>query len=109
MGEIVVSHNITLDGVVQDPAGDEGFRHGGWVGLIGNRPEISKLALDEAMATDALLLGRQSYEWFAAKWSARSGALADRRQGRQLASAAPGPHRSSRSRITRNAGLTARR
>jgi dihydrofolate reductase len=78
MGKIVVSDNITLDGVVQDPAGDEGFRHGGWVGLIGNRPEISKLALDEAMAAEALLLGRRSCEWFAAKWSARSGALADR-------------------------------
>jgi dihydrofolate reductase len=76
-----VSDNVTLDGVVQDPAGDEGFRHGGWVGLIGNRPELGQLALDDALSAEALLLGRKSYEWFAARWPARSGALADRLNG----------------------------
>jgi dihydrofolate reductase len=78
MGKIVISDNVSLDGVVQDPAGDEGFRHGGWVGLIKNRPELNKLALDEALGTDALLLGRRSYEWLAARWPSRSGELADR-------------------------------
>ena len=78
MGRIVVSENVTLDGVVQDPAGDEGFRHGGWVGLIKDHPELNKLALDEALGTEALLLGRRSYEWFAARWPSRSGELADR-------------------------------
>jgi dihydrofolate reductase len=78
MGKIVVSDNVTLDGVVQDPAGDEGFRHGGWVGLIKDSPELGKLALDEALAAEALLLGRRSYEWFAARWPSRSGELADR-------------------------------
>ena len=78
MGKIVISENVSLDGVVQDPAGDEGFRHGGWVGLIKDRPELSKLALDEALGTDALLLGRRSYEWLAARWPSRSGELADR-------------------------------
>jgi dihydrofolate reductase len=78
MGKIVVSENVTLDGVVQDPAGDEGFRLGGWVGRITDRPEVGKLALDEALGTEALLLGRRTYEWFAAKWPTRSGALADR-------------------------------
>jgi dihydrofolate reductase len=78
MGTIVVSDNVSLDGVVQDPAGDEGFRVGGWVGLIKDRPELAKLALDEAMGTEALLLGRRSYEWFAARWPSRSGQLADR-------------------------------
>lgn len=78
MGKIVISENVTLDGVVQDPAGDEGFRLGGWVGLIKDRPEIGKLALDEALGTEALLLGRRSYEWFAARWPSRSGGLADR-------------------------------
>jgi len=78
MGKIVVSDNVSLDGVVQDPAGDEGFRVGGWVGLIKDRPELSKLALDEALGTEALLLGRRSYEWFAARWPSRSGDLADR-------------------------------
>ena len=78
MGKIVVSENVTLDGVIQDPAGDEGFRAGGWVGLIGNSPQLAKLALDEALAAGALLLGRRSYEWLAARWPSRSGELADR-------------------------------
>jgi dihydrofolate reductase len=78
MGKIVVSDNVSLDGVVQDPAGDEGFRVGGWVGLIKDRPELNELALDEALGTEALLLGRRSYEWFAARWPSRSGELADR-------------------------------
>jgi dihydrofolate reductase len=78
MGKIVVSDNISLDGVIQDPAGDEGFRVGGWVGLIKDRPLLGKLALDEALGAEALLLGRRSYEWFAARWPSRSGKLADR-------------------------------
>jgi dihydrofolate reductase len=78
MGKIVVSDNVTLDGVVQDPAGDEGFRVGGWVGLIKDRPELGKLALDENLAAEALLLGRRTYEWLAARWPTRSGELADR-------------------------------
>src|SRR5947208_14530656 len=78
MGKIVVSDNVSLDGVIQDPAGDEGFRRGGWVGLIKDRPELNKLALDEALGADALLLGRRSYEFFAARWPSRSGELADR-------------------------------
>src|SRR5205814_4066377 len=78
MGKIVVSENVSLDGVIQDPAGDEGFRLGGWVGLIKDRPQLNKLALDEALGAEALLLGRRSYEWFAARWPSRSGELADR-------------------------------
>src|SRR6266478_7579772 len=78
IGKIVVSENVTLDGVIQDPAGDEGFRVGGWVGLIGNSPQLAKLALDEALAAGAFLLGRRSYEWLAARWPSRSGELADR-------------------------------
>src|SRR5688500_18617086 len=78
MGKIVISENVSLDGVIQDPAGDEGFRLGGWVGLIKDRPELNKLALDEALDTEALLLGRRSYEWFAARWPSRRGELADR-------------------------------
>jgi dihydrofolate reductase len=78
MGRIAISDNVTLDGVVEDPAGDEGFRVGGWVGLIKDRPEIGKLALEEALGTEALLLGRRSYEWFAGRWPSRTGELADR-------------------------------
>jgi dihydrofolate reductase len=78
MGKIVISENVSLDGVVQDPAGDEGFMRGGWVGLIKNHPGANKLALDEALGAEALLLGRRSYEWFAGRWPSRSGELADR-------------------------------
>ena len=78
MGKIIVSENVTLDGVIQDPAGDEGFRVGGWVGLIKDSPQLNKLALDEALGAEAMLLGRRSYEWFAARWPSRSGELADR-------------------------------
>jgi dihydrofolate reductase len=78
MGRIVVSDNVSLDGVIQDPAGDEGFGRGGWVGLIKDRPGVNQLALDEALGAEALLLGRRSYEWFAARWPSRSGELADR-------------------------------
>jgi dihydrofolate reductase len=78
MGTIVVSDNVSLDGVIQDPAGDEGFNRGGWVGLIKDRPGVNKLALDEALGTEALLLGRRSYQWMAGRWPSRSGELADR-------------------------------
>ena len=78
MARIVASENVSLDGVIQDPAGDEGFRHGGWVGLIKDSPELNQLALDDALGAEALLLGRRSYEWFAGRWPSRSGELADR-------------------------------
>src|SRR5436190_23592141 len=78
MGKIVVSENLSLDGVIQDPAGDEGFRLGGWVGLIKDSTELNQLALAEALGAEALLLGRRSYEWFAARWPSRGGKLADR-------------------------------
>ena len=78
MGKIVISENVSLDGVVQDPTGDEGFGRGGWFGQIKDRPEVNKLALDEALGAEALLLGRRSYQWFAARWPSRSGELADR-------------------------------
>jgi dihydrofolate reductase len=80
MGKIVVSENVTLDGVVQDPAGVEGFRHGGWLGRIGDRgrEQAARVALEEALSTEAMLLGRRSYEFLAARWPSRTGALADR-------------------------------
>ena len=80
MGKIVVSENISLDGVVQDPTGEEGFKHGGWFLNAGDRDreEWAKVALDEALGAQAWLLGRRSYEFFAARWPSRSGKLADR-------------------------------
>jgi dihydrofolate reductase len=78
MGKIVVSENVSLDGVVEDPTGEEGFRHGGWVGRIADRPGLAKVTLDEARGSEALLLGRRTYEWLAARWPSRTGELADR-------------------------------
>src|SRR5438034_78302 len=80
MGKIVVSENVTLDGVVQDPADAEGFGRGGWVGRVGERgrEEAAKLLLDEALGAEAQLFGRRTYEFLAARWPSRSGDLADR-------------------------------
>ena len=80
MGKIVISENVSLDGVVQDPTGEEGFRHGGWFLQIGDkdREAWAKVELDEALGTEVLLLGRRSDEWFAARWLSRSGEWADR-------------------------------
>ena len=82
MGKIVMSgpQNVSLDGVVQDPDGEEGFRLGGWFVRFGGKDleAWNKLALDEALGADAWLLGRRSYEFFGARWRPRSGELADR-------------------------------
>ena len=80
MGKIIISENVSLDGVVQDPTGEEGFRHGGWFFEIGDkaREEWAELELDEALNAEALLLGRRTDEWFAARWLPRSGEWADR-------------------------------
>jgi dihydrofolate reductase len=83
MGRIVVSENVSLDGVIQDPTGEEGFDRGGWFSQMGDedREAWAKVELEEALGAEALLLGRRSYEFFAARWPARSGALADRLNG----------------------------
>jgi dihydrofolate reductase len=80
MGRVIISENVSLDGVIQDPAGDEGFTRGSWVGRVGDRgrQEAAKVLLNEAMTAEALLLGRRSYEFFAGRWPSRSGELADR-------------------------------
>ena len=78
MGRIVVSDNVSLDGVIEDPVGDGGFSRGGWVGLIKDRPQLAQVTLDEVLRTDAMLMGRRTYEWFAGRWPSRTGALADR-------------------------------
>ena len=80
MGKIIISENVSLDGVVQDPTGEEGFRHGGWFRQIGDkdREAWAKVLLDEALGAEAMLLGRRSYEFFAGRWPSRSGDYADR-------------------------------
>ena len=80
MGKIVISTNVSFDGVVQDPDGAEGFRLGGWFGQFGGKDleEWAKVEFEEALGTEALLLGRRSDEWFAARWLSKSGEWADR-------------------------------
>ena len=79
MGKIVISTNMSLDGVVQDPDGKEGFSRGGWFGQYGGNDleEWAKLAFAEALDTAALLLGRRSDEWFGTRWASRPGEWAD--------------------------------
>ena len=83
MGKIVVSENMSLDGVVQDPTGEEGFQRGGWFGQFGGKDleAWAQVSLEEARDTQALLLGRRSDEWFAARWLSKSDAWADRLNG----------------------------
>jgi dihydrofolate reductase len=80
MGTIVVSTNVSLDGVVQDPDGQEGFKHGGWFAQFGGKDleAWSSVMTAESLDSEAMLLGRKSDEWFATRWLDRSGEWADR-------------------------------
>jgi len=80
MGKIVISTNVSLDGVVQDPDGGEGFSRGGWFVKYGAKDleEWRKVGYAEALGAAALLLGRRSDEWFGARWATRPGEWADR-------------------------------
>jgi dihydrofolate reductase len=78
MGKIVISENVSLDGVIEDPAGVQGFRLGGWFFETDRGADGERFTLDKTLDTEALLLGRRSYEFFAATWSTRGGELADK-------------------------------
>jgi dihydrofolate reductase len=78
MGRIVVTEFVSLDGVMEDPGGAEDFEHGGWSFEISRGDEGEKFKLDETMASDALLLGRVTYEGFAKAWPSREGEFADK-------------------------------
>jgi dihydrofolate reductase len=78
MGKIVVTEFVSLDGVMEDPGGAEGFKYGGWTFEISRGEEGDRFKLDETMASDALLLGRVTYEGFAAAWPTREGEFADK-------------------------------
>ena len=80
MAKIIISTNLSLDGVVQDPDGKEGTAAGGWfdASMGDDRGPWGKILLDEALAAEALLLGRRSDSWFASRWLSRRGAFADR-------------------------------
>jgi dihydrofolate reductase len=72
MGRIVVSEFVTLDGVMEDPGGSEGFEHGGWAFTFERGADGDRFKLDELLAAEALLLGRVTYEGFAAAWPSRT-------------------------------------
>jgi dihydrofolate reductase len=80
MGKIVISENVSLDGVVEDPTGEEGFKHGGWFEQFGeqDREAWAEVEFAEALGAEAVLLGRRSDEYFGTRWSSRSGEWADR-------------------------------
>jgi dihydrofolate reductase len=78
VGRIVVTEFVSLDGVMEDPGGAEGYRHGGWTFEIDRGPEGDTFKLDEALGAEALLLGRVTYEGFAAAWPSREGDFADK-------------------------------
>jgi hypothetical protein len=79
MGKIVARENVSLDGVVEDPTGEEGFRHGGWFDrfLDKDLEAWAEVEFAEALGAEALLLGRRSDEYFGARWSSRRGEWAD--------------------------------
>jgi dihydrofolate reductase len=78
MGRIVVTEFVSLDGVIEAPGGGEGFKHDGWTFEIDRGDEGNAFKLDETMSTEALLLGRKTYEGFAAAWPERDGEFADK-------------------------------
>ncbi len=71
MGKIVVTEFVSLDGVMEDPGGAEDYRHGGWTFEFDRGEEGNKFKLEEVQEAEAQLLGRITYEGFAAAWPER--------------------------------------
>jgi dihydrofolate reductase len=78
MARIVATEFISLDGVIEDPGGSEDFKHGGWSFEISSGDDGTQFKVDETMGSDAMLLGRRTYEGFAESWPGREGEFADR-------------------------------
>jgi dihydrofolate reductase len=78
MGRIVVTEFISLDGVMEDPGGAEDYKHGGWSFEISTGDDGMRFKVDETMGSEAMLLGRRTYEGFAEAWPERDGEFADR-------------------------------
>jgi dihydrofolate reductase len=78
VGRIVVTEFVSLDGIIEDPGGSENFKHGGWSFEIARGDEGDKFKLDEVFSSEALLLGRVTYEGFADAWPSRDGEFADK-------------------------------
>jgi dihydrofolate reductase len=81
MGRIVVTEFVSLDGVMEAPGGGESFKHGGWSFEIDRGDEGDKFKVDETIDSEALLLGRVTYEGFASAWPSREGEFADKFNG----------------------------
>ena len=81
MGKVVVTQFVTVDGVIEDPGGSEARPFGGWAFRFERGEEGDRFKLDEVLAADALLLGRVTYEGFAAAWPSRVGDFADKFNG----------------------------
>jgi dihydrofolate reductase len=78
MARIVATEFISLDGVVEDPGGSEDFKHGGWSFEISSGDDGAQFKVDETMGSEAMLLGRRTYEGFAEAWPEREGEFAER-------------------------------
>jgi dihydrofolate reductase len=78
MGKLIVTEFVSLDGVFEDPGGAESYEHGGWTFEYDRGDEGNQFKLDETMESEALLLGRRTYEGFAAAWPSREGEFADK-------------------------------
>ena len=78
MRKIIVTEFVTLDGVMEDPGGADKSKHGGWAFQFDRGPEGDKFKLDEVLVSGALLLGRVTFEGFAAAWPSRTGEFADK-------------------------------
>jgi len=81
MGKVVISENVSIDGVIEDPTGAEGSARGGWFWEIDRGEDGEGFTLDKTLGAEALLLGRRSYGFFAATWPSRGGELADKMNG----------------------------
>jgi dihydrofolate reductase len=78
MGTLVVTEFVSVDGVFEDPGGAEGYEHGGWTFEYDRGDDGNKFKLDELMEAEVQLLGRVTYEGFAAAWPSREGDFADK-------------------------------
>src|ERR1700716_3568966 len=78
MGKLVVTEFVSVDGVFEDPGGSEGYEHGGWTFEYDRGDDGNKIKLDELMEAEVQLLGRVTYEGFAAAWPSREGEFADK-------------------------------
>src|SRR5258708_26443384 len=78
MGRIVVTEYVSLDGIMEAPGGGEDFKHAGWTFEIDRGKEGDQFKLDETLDAEALLMGRVTYQGFAAAWPSMEGGLADK-------------------------------